>query len=54
MLARLRGYLDRFSPNQLRKNVVKVGPHLSKLSGFAQDALTHLGLHCELTYDVHV
>ena len=32
---RLKWYLDLPSPNQLKKNIVKVGPTLTKLSGSA-------------------
>ena len=52
MLAHLWWYLDRLSPHQLRKNVVKVEPPLAKLSGSVQDAQTLLSLHCEQIYDV--
>ena len=34
MVARLRWYLDPLSFHQLKKNVVKVGPPLTKLSGY--------------------
>ena len=35
MLARIWWYLDPLFPHQLRKNVAKVGPPLTKLSGSA-------------------
>ena len=35
MMAQLKRYLDPLSPNQLKKNVIKFGPPLTKLSGFA-------------------
>ena len=38
MLVRLCWYLDPLSAHQLRKNFVKVGPSLTKLSGSAHDS----------------
>ena len=35
MMARLKWYLDPPTPHQLKKNVVKVGPPLTKFSGSA-------------------
>ena len=35
MMARLLWYIDPISPDQLKKNVVKVGPPLTTLSGSA-------------------
>ena len=52
MMACLWWYLDRLSPHKLRKNVVKVGPPLAKLSGSVQDAQTRLSLHSEQINDV--
>ena len=37
MMARLKWCLDPHSPYQLNKNVVKVGPPLTKLSGPAHE-----------------
>ena len=34
-MARLKRHLDNCSPHQTKKNVVKVGPPLTKLSGSA-------------------
>ena len=46
MLACLWWYLDRLSLHQQRKkNIVKGGPPLAKLSGSAQNVQTRLSLH---------
>ena len=37
MMARLLWYLDRSSPHQQNKPVVKVGPPLTKISGSVQE-----------------
>ena len=58
MIARLKWYLDPPSPHQLKKkkNIVKVGPPLTKLSGSAHvhggDAQADLSLRWSNTHFV--